>query len=127
MKRGQVRIIGGQWRGRRCQVPKVADLRPTPDRVRETLFNWLGPHLAGARCLDAFAGSGSLGFEVFSRGAQEVVLVENSALAFTNLKNACSFRISNFEFWAFNLITPLITFGGGVKQPGGTSNKYSTE
>lgn len=86
MKRGQVRIIGGQWRGRRCRVPDVAGLRPTPDRVRETLFNWLGSGIVGARCLDAFAGTGVLGFEAASRGALQVVLTEVSSLALQELK-----------------------------------------
>ena len=72
---GQVRIIAGRWRGRRLAVPE-ADVRPTGDRVRETLFNWLAPELAGARCLDLFAGSGALGLEALSRGAESAVLVE---------------------------------------------------
>lgn len=73
---GKVRIIGGQWRGRRLQVPDRAELRPTPDRIRETLFNWLAWSIAGSRCLDLFAGSGALGLEAASRGAKEVWLVE---------------------------------------------------
>ncbi|MBI5463147.1 MAG: 16S rRNA (guanine(966)-N(2))-methyltransferase RsmD [Gammaproteobacteria bacterium] len=77
--RNQVRIGGGQWRGRKLSFPDVPGLRPTPDRVRETLFNWLAPVLAGSRCLDLFAGSGALGFEAASRGAAEVVLVERDA------------------------------------------------
>src|SRR6187455_3119099 len=72
----QVRIIGGHWKRTRLDVPDRPGLRPTPDRVRETLFNWLGQDLAGWRCLDAFAGSGALGFEAASRGAAEVVLLE---------------------------------------------------
>jgi 16S rRNA (guanine966-N2)-methyltransferase len=72
----QVRIIGGEWRGRKLHFPQSAGLRPTPDRVRETVFNWLQFELAGARCLDLFAGSGALGIEALSRGAREVVLVE---------------------------------------------------
>ena len=71
-----LRIIGGRWRGRRLRFPATPGLRPTPDRVRETLFNWLAPTIRGARCLDLFAGSGSLGFEALSRGAAEVVFVE---------------------------------------------------
>jgi 16S rRNA (guanine966-N2)-methyltransferase len=74
--RFEVRIIGGEWRGRKLHFPPSAGLRPTPDRVRETLFNWLQFELAGARCLDLFAGSGALGFEALSRGAAEVVFVE---------------------------------------------------
>ncbi len=74
-----VRIIGGAWRGRRIHFPDAPDLRPTPDRVRETLFNWLGQDLSGLACLDLFAGSGALGFEAASRGAHSVVLVEPDA------------------------------------------------
>lgn len=73
-----VRIIGGRWRGRRLPVADADTLRPTKDMVRETLFNWLAPHLPGARCLDAFAGSGALGFEAASRGAGEVVMLESA-------------------------------------------------
>jgi 16S rRNA (guanine966-N2)-methyltransferase len=76
-----VRIVGGEWRGRRLSFPDVAGLRPTPDPVRETLFNWLMPVIRGARCLDLFAGSGVLGFEALSRGAAAAVLVERAALA----------------------------------------------
>jgi 16S rRNA (guanine966-N2)-methyltransferase len=72
---GQLRIIGGRLRGRRLPVPDQPGLRPTTDRVRETLFNWLAPDIAGSRCLDCFAGAGALGFEAFSRGAAEVVLI----------------------------------------------------
>lgn len=73
---GQVRIIGGTWRNTRLPVPDADGLRPTSDRVRETLFNWLMPALPGARVLDAFAGSGALGLETVSRGAASAVLVE---------------------------------------------------
>ena len=73
---GEVRIIGGQWRRTKLSVAQRPGLRPTPDRVRETLFNWLGQDLTGWRCLDAFAGTGALGFEAASRGAQQVRLVE---------------------------------------------------
>ncbi len=73
---GHVRIIGGRWRGTRLPVADVEGLRPTSDRTRETLFNWLQPVLPGARVLDLFAGSGALGFEALSRGAREALLVE---------------------------------------------------
>ena len=76
---GRLRIIGGTWRSRRLSFPERAGLRPTPDRVRETLFNWLQPWLPGAVCLDLFAGSGALGIESLSRGAHSVVLVESDA------------------------------------------------
>lgn len=76
---GQVRLIGGHWRRIQLQVANKPGLRPTPDRVRETLFNWLGQDLSGLRCIDAFAGTGALGFEAASRGAKEVVLVEQDS------------------------------------------------
>ena len=72
----EVRIIGGQWKRTRLPVANVPGLRPTPDRVRETLFNWLGQDLSGWRCIDAFAGTGALGLEAASRGAIEVRLIE---------------------------------------------------
>lgn len=74
-----IRVIGGAMRGRRWRFPDIPDIRPTPDRVRETLFNWLGTHVVGARCLDLFAGSGALGIESLSRGASRVVFVEQHA------------------------------------------------
>ena len=83
--RNSVRIIGGAWRGRRVRFPDDAELRPTPDRVRETLFNWLQHAVAGARCLDLFAGSGSLGLEALSRGAIALVFVEQSQAAARSL------------------------------------------
>jgi 16S rRNA (guanine966-N2)-methyltransferase len=76
-----IRIIGGSWRGRRFRFADVAEIRPTPDRVRETLFNWLGSRVVGARCLDLFAGSGALGLEALSRGATSAVFVEQNTLA----------------------------------------------
>ena len=76
---GEVRIIGGQWRRTRLAVAQRPGLRPTPDRVRETLFNWLGQDLGGWRCFDAFAGTGALGFEAASRGATQVRMVEQDA------------------------------------------------
>jgi len=76
MTRNRVRIIAGTWRSRIIRFPPAAALRPTPDRVRETLFNWLGQRLDGLACLDLFAGSGALGFEALSRGAARVVMVE---------------------------------------------------
>lgn len=84
----QVRIIAGQWRGRRLPVLDLPGLRPTGDRVRETAFNWLGPRVIGARCLDLFAGSGALGLEALSRGARSVVLVEQSGEAMRQMISA---------------------------------------
>src|SRR5512135_1164195 len=86
MNRNRVRIIGGAWRSRIIRFPPRKDLRPTPDRVRETLFNWLGQDLTGKSCLDLFAGSGALGFEAASRGARRVVMVEHDAATFKALQ-----------------------------------------
>jgi 16S rRNA (guanine966-N2)-methyltransferase len=83
---GRLRIVGGIHRGRRLVVLDRPGLRPTPDRIRETLFNWLGQRLDGLACLDLFAGTGALGFEAISRGARRVVLVEKDAEAFDALK-----------------------------------------
>ncbi len=82
-----VRIIGGAWKRRQLRFPDALGLRPTPDRVRETLFNWLGQDLSGRCCLDLFAGSGALGFEAASRGAARVVMVEQSPEVVTALEN----------------------------------------
>ena len=87
---GQVRIIGGQWKRSKLAVPAAPGLRPTPDRVRETLFNWLGQDLTGLRCLDAFAGSGALGFEAASRGAAEVLLIEQAPALVASLRDNAS-------------------------------------
>lgn len=76
-----MRIIGGSWRGRKLSFPDVDGLRPTSDRIRETLFNWLAPDIQGAHCLDLFAGSGALGLEALSRGAGESVLIEKHPAA----------------------------------------------
>jgi len=84
----EVRIIGGQWKRSKLPVADRPGLRPTPDRVRETLFNWLGQDLSGWRCLDAFAGSGALGFEAASRGAAEVVLLERDAALVASLRQS---------------------------------------
>ncbi|RFA30057.1 16S rRNA (guanine(966)-N(2))-methyltransferase RsmD [Alkalilimnicola ehrlichii] len=87
MKGGQtLRIIGGEWRGRRLPFPNVKGLRPTADRVRETVFNWLQVQIPGARCLDLFAGSGAMGFEAASRGAKYVQLVDRSPKVYASLK-----------------------------------------
>lgn len=83
---GSVRIIGGQWRGSKLPVPDLAGLRPSADRVRETLFNWLAFDLSGACVLDAFAGSGALGFEALSRGAAHAVLIETTPQVVDSLR-----------------------------------------
>jgi 16S rRNA (guanine966-N2)-methyltransferase len=89
---GKIRIIGGFWRGRKLLVPDVIGLRPTPDRLRETLFNWLMPYINDAACLDLFAGSGALGFEAISRGAQSSVLIEENNLVAQHLQQ----QLQNF-------------------------------
>src|SRR5256884_2719977 len=81
-----LRIIGGTWRGRKLRFPASAAIRPTPDRVRETLFNWLGARTPGARALDLFAGSGALGLEALSRGASHVTFVEQDEAAVRELR-----------------------------------------
>ena len=81
----QLRIIGGSWRSRKVPFADVEGLRPTMDRVRETLFNWIGSNVPGSRCLDLFAGSGALGLEALSRGASSVVMVDNSRAVFNCL------------------------------------------
>jgi len=83
---GHLRIIGGRWRGRRLRFPAVEGLRPTTDRTRETLFNWLSAQVTGSRCLDLFAGSGALGLEALSRGAMACVFVERSTTAATAIR-----------------------------------------
>jgi 16S rRNA (guanine966-N2)-methyltransferase len=86
MKANRVRIIGGLWRSRQIAFPDRKDLRPTPDRVRETLFNWLGQDLTGKSCLDLYAGSGALGFEAASRSAARVVMLESDAVTYKALE-----------------------------------------
>jgi 16S rRNA (guanine966-N2)-methyltransferase len=95
--RNSVRIIAGAWRGRRIHFPDMPALRPTPDRVRETLFNWLQYSIADTRCLDLFAGSGALGLEALSRGARDVVFVEQ------------------FPAAAHAMQEQLVRFGGSAK------------
>ena len=88
--KNEVRLIGGQWKRSKLPVADKPGLRPTPDRVRETLFNWLGQDLSGWRCLDAFAGSGALGFEAASRGAAEVQLLERDVELVRSLRDSAT-------------------------------------
>ena len=92
-QRHSIRIIGGTWRGRRRPIPAGTKVRPTPDRARETLFNWLSAGVEGTRCLDLFAGTGALGFEALSRGASEALFVENDP----RLQAALRDRIADLE------------------------------
>ncbi len=107
VRRSEVRLIGGVWKRSKLPVADAPGLRPTPDRVRETLFNWLGHDLSGWRCLDAFAGSGALGFEAASRGAAQVVLLERErrlALSLNESKqrlNAAQLRIETVDALAW--------------------------
>lgn len=96
----RLRIIGGQWGSRILPFPDVQGLRPTTDRVRETLFNWIAPVIPGARCLDLFSGSGALGFEAMSRGAGHVVMIENHSKASFQLKeNATLLQAKGAEIY----------------------------
>ncbi|HCX00003.1 MAG TPA: 16S rRNA (guanine(966)-N(2))-methyltransferase RsmD [Pantoea sp.] len=109
---GQIRIIGGQWRGRKLPVPDSAGLRPTTDRVRETLFNWLAPVLQQARCLDCFAGSGALGLEALSRFAASVTLLELERSVAQQLeKNVQTLRASDAQVINANTLNWLAASG----------------
>ena len=109
-----LRIIGGSWRGRRLRFPAAALIRPTPDRVRETLFNWLGTGVAGARCLDLFAGSGALGLEALSRGATHVTFVERDPAAARELRaRLAEWGAPNAEI----VRGDALAFLGGAAQP----------
>ena len=129
---GEVRLIGGVWKRSKLPVLSAPGLRPTPDRVRETLFNWLGQDLHGWRCLDAFAGSGALGFEAASRGAAEVVLIERDGALLNNLRAvqarlaAQAVRIdaadalawmARFRGTPFDLVLLDPPFGAGLAEP----------
>lgn len=130
--RNQLRIIGGQWRGRKLAFPPVDGLRPTTDRVRETLFNWLAPDIHGARCLDLFAGSGALGLEALSRGAAHCDFVDTSTEVVRQLRRhldtlgavdradchcsaALSFLTRQAGPWDIVFVDP--PFGGQMIQP----------
>lgn len=127
----QLRIIGGAWRSRYIDFPAINDLRPTPDRVRETLFNWLAPYIEGAHCLDLFAGSGALGLEALSRGAADSVFVDQHPAViqklhenFTRLGIANAYAVqANTLSWlagpaqAFEVVFLDPPFGQGLLSP----------
>ncbi|MBT8433860.1 MAG: 16S rRNA (guanine(966)-N(2))-methyltransferase RsmD [Gammaproteobacteria bacterium] len=113
--KSQIRIIGGKWRGRKLQVIDAEGLRPTPDRIRETLFNWLAKDLRDATLLDCFAGSGALGFEALSRGARRVTAFERHPTALANLQ----LQAERFENPAFEIIA-----GDAVDLIGRLQRKY---
>ena len=104
---GRLRIVAGNWRSRLLPIADVPGLRPTSERVRETLFNWIGPRVHGSRCLDLFAGTGALGLEALSRGAESAELVEKSARAIAGLKasvqalDATSATVRQQDAWQF--------------------------
>ena len=105
---GQIRIIGGQWRGRKLPVPDSPGLRPTTDRVRETLFNWLAPSMVNARCLDCFAGSGALGLEALSRYAGATTLIEmERGVAQQLQQNMATLKAANAKVINTNTLTFL--------------------
>lgn len=109
---GQIRIIGGQWRGRKLPVPDSPGLRPTTDRVRETLFNWLAPVMVDARCLDCFAGSGALGLEALSRYAASATLLEmDRAVAQQLQKNLATLKAGNANVVNTNTLAFLAQTG----------------
>ncbi len=112
---GEVRIVGGLWKRSKLQVPAVEGLRPTSDRVRETLFNWLGQDLTGLRCVDAFAGTGALGLEAASRGAAEVCCIEaNPALAQGLRRNAERLGASQVRVQAGDAVQRMAMLPAGV-------------
>ncbi|HVJ28705.1 MAG TPA: 16S rRNA (guanine(966)-N(2))-methyltransferase RsmD [Gammaproteobacteria bacterium] len=119
---GRIRIIAGTWRGRRIEIPEGTAVRPTPDRVRETVFNWLRESLVGARCLDLFAGTGALAFEALSRGAAEAWLVEQDAQLVESLRaTAGKFgttpRIVRRDVLAFLREPPAVRFDVAFLDP----------
>lgn len=105
---GEIRIIGGKWRGRKLPVIDSIGLRPTTDRIKETLFNWLMPYILDAHCLDCYAGSGSLGFEAISRGAATATLVEQSKpIALQLEKNRATLKADNISIINSNVLERL--------------------
>ncbi len=130
-QRGQVRIIAGQWRGSKLEVIGANGLRPTSDRVRETLFNWLQHHIVGASCIDVFAGSGALGFEAASRGVAKVMMIEREPAAMAQLRAAkLKLCAENVEFrdgdaLAFLAGTPDRRFDIAFVDPPFTANLHT--
>lgn len=109
----QLRIISGQWRGRKLSFPDAEGLRPTADRVRETLFNWLAGHVVESRCLDMFAGSGALGFEALSRGASHCCFVDQNSAVLQQIQTNCRLlnATSRTEHLLADASKPLATIG----------------
>ncbi len=106
----KVRVIGGKWRGRVISFPSNAGLRPTPNRVRETVFNWLGQDMSGRVCLDLFAGSGAMGIEAASRGSEQVVMVESSPRVYSALQaNLQKLRADQIELLMIDALEFIIS------------------
>ncbi len=117
-----LRIIGGEWRSRKLPFVDAQGLRPTPDRIRETLFNWLQGHIHGANCLDLFAGSGVLGFEALSRGAAQVVFVEKNKVVANQLKENLALLTADAEVYQTDALEYLSTFKKTMQKWGGVHN-----
>jgi 16S rRNA (guanine966-N2)-methyltransferase len=116
--RNELRIIAGRWRGRRIRFPTGTTIRPTPDRVRETLFNWLAPHIREAHVADLFAGSGALGLEALSRGAASALFVERDARCVDALRAHCTeFGAAGHEIVRGDALTSLRTTRGKTRAP----------
>lgn len=114
-KSNQLRIIGGEWRGRKLDFPDIPGLRPTSDRIRETLFNWLQCDVTGAHCLDLFAGSGALGFEALSRGAASVTFIDEHPKAISQIKsNAEILKTDNARCVLANALSFLQSPGSDI-------------
>jgi 16S rRNA (guanine966-N2)-methyltransferase len=114
----QLRIIGGKWRGQKLSFANVEGLRPTGDRIRETLFNWLTPVISGAHCLDLFAGSGVLGIEALSRGASRATLIEKNSTAITLLQQSCTqLNADNADIVQADTLHWLAQFKTTVSEP----------
>ena len=112
--KGRVRIIAGKWRSRRLPVPEFPGLRPSSDRCRETLFNWLQPFVPGARCADLFAGTGALGFEAASRGADRVTMIENNAAVMNYIRSSIELLgATQVESYLANALTWLESQSSG--------------
>lgn len=113
MKNNKIRIIGGEFRSRLITVPDEAYVRPTPNRIRETIFNWLREDIPGTNCLDLFAGSGALGFEAISRGAASVTFIEKEKIAYVYLKkNNAELKIEHSKFIPTDALTFLKQYKG---------------
>jgi 16S rRNA (guanine966-N2)-methyltransferase len=120
-----LRIIGGEWRSRKLLFIDAQGLRPTPDRIRETLFNWLQGRILGANCLDLFAGSGVLGLEALSRGANQVDFVEKNKAVAKQLESNLGLLKSDSNVYHQDALDYLLEYKRGKKKGGGASTELS--